>query len=254
MVFFLKNRKGIAALVFIIFALFARPGFSIAAESLTVAVAANFVTPFKEIAEVFKSETGIVIEPTFASTGSLYTQIVYGAPYDIFLSADEEKPAALFKNNFCDKPLLYATGQVVLWGTGKSFCGAKNWQEAVMGPDIQKIAIANPATAPYGAAAETAIRGSGLQSRLQNRIIIAQNVGQSFQYASSGGASAGFCALSAALSSQGKQGCYHIVESAQIRQSACRIKASPKQNTASLFLKFLTSSKAEAIKKHYGYH
>ena len=244
-----------AALVFIIFALFAWPGFSFAADKLMVAVAANFVTPFKEISECFKSETGIVVEPTFASTGSLYTQIVNGAPYDIFLSADEEKPAALFKNNFCDKPLLYATGQVVLWGTGKFFCGARNWQEAVMGSDIQKVALANPATAPYGAAAETAIRTSGLLSRLQDRIVTAQNVGQAFQYASSGGVGASFCALSAALSSQGKQGCYHIVESApKIRQSACQIKASSRQNAAALFLRYLSSPKAEAIKKHYGYY
>jgi molybdate transport system substrate-binding protein len=231
------------------------PGIVGAADSLTIAVAANFIMPCKEIAASFEAETKIRVEPTFASTGSLYAQIINGAPYDVFLSADEEKPSALFEKGLGDQPFVYATGKVVLWGTGKDFCGAKNWQDALTKKAIRKIALANPATAPYGAAAEAALKQSGLRQQLGEKLVIAQNVGQSFQYASTGGTEACFCALSSALSSEGKQGCYYAVEQAPpIRQAACRIKASTKQKEILLFLRFLVSPKAETIKKSYGYH
>ena len=152
---------GICAVVLIVL----YPAFSFAADGLKAAVAANFMVPFKEIAAAFEKQTKIKVEATYSSTGSLYGQIVNGAPYDVFLSADEETPRSLFEKGMSEKPFLYATGRVVLWGGGKEFCGAKDWKEALRRPGVRKIALANPVTAPYGAAAEAALKKAASGTR-----------------------------------------------------------------------------------------
>lgn len=230
------------------------PAFSHAADGLKAAVAANFMVPFKEIAAAFEEETKIKVEATYSSTGSLYGQIVNGAPYDVFLSADEETPRLLFEKGVSGKLLLYATGRVVLWGGGKEICGAKDWKEALRRPGVRKIAIANPVTAPYGAAAEAALKKSGLWTGIEGRLVTAQNVGQSFQYAVTGGTDGAFCALSAALSEQGSKGCHYLIEEAPpIRQAACLLNRTTRKGDASRLLLFLDSPKASEIKKRYGY-
>jgi molybdate transport system substrate-binding protein len=230
------------------------PAFSHAADGLKVAVAANFMIPFKEIAAAFEAETKIRVDATYSSTGSLYGQIVNGAPYDAFLSADEKTPSSLFEKGIAEKPILYATGRVVLWGSGKDFCGAKTWQEALRQTGAKKIAIANPATAPYGAAAEAALKKSGLWTGIEGQLVTAQNVGQSFQYAVTGGTDGAFCALSAALSEQGSKGCHYLIEEAPpIRQAACLLNRTTRKGDASRLLTFLDSPKASKIKKRYGY-
>ncbi len=246
----LARGLGIALVVFLL-----NPLSSYASEGLKAAVAANFMIPFKEISAAFEAETKVKVEATFSSTGSLYAQIINGAPYDVFLAADEKRPKILFEKRLGDTPFIYATGRVVLWGTGKDFCGAANWKDALLRKDVKRIALANPATAPYGAAAEYALKQSALWAGMESRMVTAQNVGQAFQYALTGGVDASFCALSSALSSQGEKGCHYMVEEAPpIRQSACLLKRSAGQKEALLFLKFLSSPRAEAIKKRYGYH
>jgi molybdate transport system substrate-binding protein len=246
----LASTMGTILFVFLLF-----PFPSHASESLRAAVAANFMIPFKEISAAFEAETKVKVEATFASTGSLYAQIMNGAPYDVFLAADEKRPKIVFEKGLGDTPFIYAAGRVVLWGTGKNFCGAANWKDALLRKDIKRIAIANPAAAPYGAAAEYALKQSTLWAGMESRIVTAQNVGQAFQYALTGGVDASFCALSSALSSQGGKGCHYMVEEAPpIRQAACLLKRSAGQKEALLFLKFLSSPRAEAIKKRYGYH
>ena len=231
------------------------PAFSHAADSLKAAVAANFMVPFREISAVFETETKIKVEAAYSSTGNLYGQIINGAPYDVFLSADEEAPRSLFEKGLGEKPLLYATGRVVLWGAGQEICGAKDWKEALKRPGIRKIAIANPVTAPYGAAAEAALKKSGLWTGIEGRLVTSQNVGQSFQYAVTGGTDGAFCALSAALSEPGARGCHYLIEEAPaIRQAASLITRTANKKDASRFLQFLNSPKATDIKKRYGYH
>lgn len=234
-----------------IFALY--PVCTYAAEFLKAAVAANFMLPFKEIAAAFQSEFKIKVEGTFSSTGNLYAQTLSGAPYDLFLSADEKTPSRLYEQGLGEKPFVYATGRAVLWGEGKS-CGMKDWKEALRRKGIRKIGLANPATAPYGTAAETALKKSGLWNEVSGRLVIAQNVNQALQYAVSGGTDMSFCALSLALSERGMKGCYYLVEEAPlIKQSACLIKRSPGKKWASHFLQFLDSPRAIEIKKRYGY-
>ena len=228
------------------------PAFSHAAEGLRAAVAANFMQPFQEIAADFEAQSKIKVEATYSSTGTLYAQILNGAPYDMFLSADEKAPASLFEKGICDQPFIYAAGRVVLWG--KKFCGAKDWKEALRMKGVNKIAIANPATAPYGAAAEAALKKSGLWGSVSERLVTAQNVGQSFQYAVSSGTDGSFCALSAALSRAGSSGCHYTVnEAPPITQAACLVKRKAGNKDAARFLMFLNSPKATEIKKRYGY-
>jgi molybdate transport system substrate-binding protein len=229
------------------------PAVITAAGSIKAAVAANFLLPFNEIAAAFESETGVKVEGTFSSTGNLYAQAISGAPYDIFLSADEQTPGKLYEQGLSEKPFIYATGRAVLWGEGK-FCSAKGWQEALRMRGIRKIALANPATAPYGTAAEAALKKSGLWDEVSERLVTAQNVGQAFQYAVTGGTDMSFCALSSALSERGRKGCYYLIEEAlPIRQSACLVKRSTAKKDALLFLKYLASPRALEIKKRYGY-
>ncbi len=185
---------------------------------LQAAVAANFIMPFQEIAAAFEKQTGIKVEMTVASTGNLYAQTINGAPYDIFLSADEKTPERLLEKGLGEKPLIYATGRVVLWGEGK-ICGARGWKEALRKEGVRRIALANPEFAPYGAAAETALKKSSLWSEMNGRLVMAQNVGQSFQYAVTGGTDGSFCSLSSALSEAGAKGCRYAIDEAPLSVS-----------------------------------
>ncbi|PKN33045.1 MAG: molybdate ABC transporter substrate-binding protein [Deltaproteobacteria bacterium HGW-Deltaproteobacteria-19] len=223
------------------------------AEPLRVAVAANFQQPFKDIAAAFTRETGIPVEGVFSSSGSLYHQITNGAPYDAFLSADETRPADLFKKSFSGKPFVYATGSVVLWAEGKKFCGAANWREVMKRKDVQKVAIANPVVAPYGAAAEAALRSAGLWNNPDKKWITGQTIAQAFQYTATGGADVGFCALSSVRAAK-TDGChYDIAEAPPIRQGACLLNRTKNRTGAERFLQYLQSPAAEAVKKKYGY-
>jgi molybdate transport system substrate-binding protein len=221
---------------------------------LRCAVAANFIQTFQELASAFEAKTGVKVEGTFSSSGNLYSQIVNGAPYDLFLSADEERPARLLKEGHGEKPFVYARGQVVLWSARKSFCTPPDWRLALQAKEVKRIAMANPVTAPYGAAALTAMQKTGLWASLKDKCVQAQNVAQSFQYAATQATDAGFCALSATKSSEGVKGClYAVPEAPDIVQSACILKRTGNRADAERFAAFLRSPEATVIKDKFGY-
>ncbi len=170
-----------------------------AADSLTVAVAASFKRPFGEIARSFEAAHPIKVEASFASTGTLQSQIVNGARYDIFLAADDKRPQVLHEKGLAEPPVIYARGRVVLWTNRQNLCRAGDWKSVLRDSGIQKIAIASSATSPYGAAAESALRKEGLWEAVKPRFVYAQDVGQAFQYVYTGAVAAGFCALSDAV-------------------------------------------------------
>jgi len=225
-----------------------------AEEKISVAVAANFISAFKELAADFEAKTKIKVEGTFSSTGNLYSQIINGAPYDLFLSADEERTARLHKDGVAGKPFVYASGQVILWSANKDFCKAATWQDALKNAQIKKIAIANPLTAPYGAAARDALQKTQLWEALQAKLVNAQDIAQSFQYASTAAVEAGFCALSVMASPQGKNGCFfNIAQASDIIQSACLLKRTTNRAAVEQFAAFLVSPAAQKIKMKFGY-
>jgi len=227
---------------------------ALAQDKISVAVAANFIQTFKEIAADFEAKTQIKVETTFSSTGNLYSQIVSGAPYDLFLSADEERPAILSKEGLTEKPFICARGQVILWSANKDFCKAATWQDALKNERIKKIAIANPLTAPYGTAAKKALEKVGMWDSLQTKLVNAQDIAQSFQYASTSAVDAGFCAMSATTSPDGKKGCFYILgEAPDIIQSACILKRTTNRAAVERFVEYLKSPVAKEIKVKYGY-
>lgn len=248
----MKNCRIVAA--FILITLIS-PLSALAQEKISVAVAANFISAFKEMAIAFEAKTKTNVEGTFSSTGNLYSQITNGAPYDLFLSADEERPAKLYKDGLADTPFIYAKGQVILWSANKEFCKAKNWQDALKNEQIKKLAIANTKTAPYGAAARIALEKVVLWDTLQTKLVIAQNIAQSFQYASTSAVDAAFCAMSATASPEGKKGCFYVLhEAPEAIQSACILKRTAKRNIVEKFVEYLHSPAAKEIKIKYGYH
>jgi molybdate transport system substrate-binding protein len=231
-----------------------RPVPGAAAEGLKIAVAANFLQATKELTQDFEKQTGIKVEATFASSGSLYAQITNGAPYDLFLSADEERPAKLHREGKAEKPFIYAKGRVVLWSVRKDFCKADQWQQALAAPGIGKIAVANPKTAPYGTAAREALKKVALWDSGQEKRVIAQDIAQAFQYASTEAVDCAFCAFSSVVSEQGKKGChYEIPEAPEIIQSACILMQTNDRTAAETFAAFLLSAPAAAVKAKYGY-
>ena len=227
---------------------------AIAGEKLLVAVAANFILPSQELTEMFQKQTGIITEATYTSTGKLFGQIVKGAPYDLFLAADEERPNSLDQQGLADKPFVYAKGQVVVWTAKQDLCGASDWRAVVKNPNVQKIAIANTESAPYGTAAMIALKQVGLWDELSEKYVFPQSVAQAFQYAVSKSADVGFCAYSSALSDQAKDGCFYTVpEGPPIIQAACILKRTEYRSAAERFASFIMSLEAQKIKEKYGY-
>ncbi|MCX5848201.1 MAG: molybdate ABC transporter substrate-binding protein [Deltaproteobacteria bacterium] len=225
-----------------------------AEEKISVAVAANFISAFKDMAADFEAKTKIKVEGTFSSTGNLYSQITNGAPYDLFLSADEERPARLQKDGAADAPFIYAKGQAVLWAANNDFCKAKTWQDALKNEQVKKIAIANTQTAPYGAAAKKALEKVGMWNTLQTKLVNAQDIAQSFQYASTSAVDAGFCAMSATVSPEGRKGCFFVInEAPEVIQSACILKRTTNRAAVEKFVEFINSPAAKEKKVKYGY-
>jgi len=222
--------------------------------SLNVAVAANFVRPMEEVVDIFVKKTGIVLKPTYSSTGKFYAQIKNGAPFDVFLAADCRRPDLLYKEGVAEKPVIYARGQAVLWTGIKGLCSEPSWQAVMSRDDLKKISISDPETAPYGDAAAKALKKTGIWEKVASRLIFAQSVGQAFQYAEMGGADVGFTALSYALSSDGKKGCYWpLSEAPPVVQEACILKVTKNRVAAERFLQFLTSEEVKPILEKYGY-
>lgn len=247
--------KKFCVILTLILSIVAMPLLVSAQDKISVAVAANFIAAFKEIAADFEAKTKIKVEGTFSSTGNLYSQIINGAPYNLFLSADEERPAKLSKDGLAETPFIYAKGQAVLWAANKNFCKAKTWQDALKNDQIKKIAIANTQNAPYGAAAKKALEKVGMWDSLQSRLVNAQDIAQSFQYASTSAVDGGFCAMSAIVSAEGKKGCFYILnEAPEIIQSACLLKRTANRAAVEKFVEFLNSPAAKEIKVKYGYH
>ena len=225
-----------------------------AAAGLTVAAAANFMRPLQEIIHIFEKRFYINVEPTFASTGKLYSQVMAGAPYDLYLAADEASPRRLYEQGLATLPVVYGRGQVVLWTAKPDLCRAAGWQEIFGLPQVKRVAIANPETAPYGAAARTALEAAGLWNPLQPRLVFAQSIAQAFQYASTESADVAFCALSEALSEPGRQGCYWTLpEAPPVVQALVVLKGSANQKLARQLAAFVNSPEAQEVKRKYGY-
>ena len=184
-----------AAAAFVALAAAGAPAAAEAAD-VNVAVAANFTEPAKEIAPAFERKTGHEAVLSFGSTGQFYTQITQDAPFQVFLSADEataEEARSRTASAVADSRFTYAIGKLVLWSKTPDLVKG---EETLKDGKFNKIAIANPTTAPYGAAAVEAMKALGVYDTLQPKIVQGNNIAQAFQFVDTGNAELGFVALS----------------------------------------------------------
>ncbi len=230
---------------------------SASAEEVQVAVAANFTAPMKVIAADFEKATGHKVTPSFGATGKFYAQITNGAPYDVFLAADDETPIKLEKENSIvpGSRFTYATGKLVLWSAKPDFVDAKG--EVLKKANFAHIALATPKLAPYGLAAEESMKKLGVYDSLQAKFVQGESIGQTFTFISTGNAELGFVALSQVFEGgKIKSGSAWIVPANlhnPIRQDAVILNKGKDNKAAAEFVNYLKSEPVKAIIRSYGY-
>ena len=227
------------------------------ADVVQVAVAANFTAPARALAEVFARTTGHEAKLSFGATGAFYTQIKNGAPFDVLLAADDERPARLEKegDTVAGSRFPYATGQLVLWSAKPGFVDD---QGAVLkGGHFGKIAIANPKNAPYGAAAVEAMEKLGLAATLQPKLVTGESIGQTFNFIATGNAELGFVALAQVLEGgKLKSGSMWVVPAqyhAPIIQDAVILNRAASNPAAKAWMELLKTPQSKALIRSYGY-
>lgn len=228
------------------------------AETLTVAVAPNVKFAFDDLQAAFKKESGIDIKPVYAASGALTAQIVNGAPFDVFVSADMGFPEEVFKSGFAvAPPKQYASGILVLWATKD--LDLSNWKALLADKRVEKIAVPNPRTAPYGREAMKLLTRLKLDETLKHKLVYAESINQSATYVLTGVVDVGFNAKSVATSKemQGKGKWVEIREAPvePIAQGAVILKHGQETAPAAAkkFFNFLFSAKARAIFAAHGY-
>jgi len=236
-------------------------GLSLAAASpagqVNVAVASNFTAPMNAIAAEFARDTGHQARPSFGSSGKFYAQIRNGAPFQAFLSADDETPSRLEREGLTvpGSRFTYAVGTLALWSPQTGYVDAQG--EVLRHGRFNKLAIANPKLAPYGAAAVEALGHMGLHNALTAKWVRGENIVQAWQFVSTGNAELGFVALSQIMK-DGKitTGSAWIVPSrlhSPILQDAILLPSGKGNPAAEALMKYLKGDKARAIIKSYGY-
>ncbi len=227
------------------------------AAQATVAVAANFAEPMRAVAEVLRKSTGHTLEVSVGSTGRLYAQIRNGAPFDVMLSADQKVPEQLEADGLAvpGSRFTYATGKLVLWSARPDAVDAQG--NVLRGAGFRKLAIANPKTAPYGAAAVEAIDRLGLTASITPRLVQGESIGQAHNFVFTGNAEIGFVALSQVLEGgRLKGGSMWVVPQAlytPIRQDAVLLKRGADNPAARALLDLLRSEGIQDLIRSYGY-
>lgn len=227
------------------------------AGEVLVAVAANFAGPMARIGEAFAASTGHVLKVSTASTGKFYTQIVGGAPFEVFLAADDETPRRLLAESHAvaGTGFTYAIGKLVLWSARP---GLVDDQGAVLASDrFRYLAVGNPKTAPYGAAAHQVLKARGLTQALAPRLVTGESIAQAYQFVATGNAEIGFVALSqVTLPGKSAKGSMWRVPQdlyTEIRQDAVLLKAGSSNPAALALLEFLKGETARQIIRDHGY-
>ncbi|OHX12947.1 molybdate ABC transporter substrate-binding protein [Chromobacterium sphagni] len=220
------------------------------ADTVNVAVASNFQQTLDKIAAAFKAATGHEVKASAGASGKLASQIRQGAPFDVFLSADNERPTELARAGvgLPSSQFTYAYGQLALWSKKRGDAG----EAALRQGNFNKLAVANPATAPYGRAAMETLAALKLEAAVQAKLLTGDNIGQTMQFAEVGGADFAFVAYSQLLE-QGIRDHYWLVPEKlhqPIRQDALLIKAGPAANALMAFLK---GEQARALMAQAGY-
>jgi molybdate transport system substrate-binding protein len=227
-----------------------------AADTATVAVAANFLAPFEALRASFEDASGHRLAAAAGSTGQLYAQIANGAPFDALLAADQEHPERLAAAGLADGTarFTYAVGKLALFTRSRERF-APLGVDTLRRSDFRWLAIANPALAPYGAAAEQTLRALGVWEAVEPRIVRGQNVAQTFAMAETQNADLALVALSQVLTYQGTADYFEIPDHlyAPLRQDAVLLERGHANAAARDFLEFLQSAAAVRLIESFGY-
>jgi molybdate transport system substrate-binding protein len=223
------------------------------AGQTNVAVAANFTDAAKEIAAAFKQKTGHEAVLSFGSSGQFYTQITQDAPFQIFLSADNERPKKLVDEGLgvSESRFTYAVGKLVLWSKTANLVKG---EETLKAASFDKLSICNPVAAPYGAAAVEAMKSLKVYDSLQPKLVEGANITQAFQFVQTGNAELGFVALSQLTGiDSGSRWLVPQKFYTPILQDAVLLKKGASNEAATAFITFLKGPEARAIIEKYGY-
>ncbi len=228
-------------------------------EEILVAAAADLNQMLPIIAERFEHETGNRVKLSFGSSGNFFAQIQNGAPFDLFFSADIDFPKRLESAGFAEPGSLYeyAAGKIVLWAPVGSSLDVSKGLAVLLGPQVRKVAIANPEHAPYGKAAIAALQNDQLLDRVKDKLVLGENISQTFELVHSGNADVGIVALSLVLSPKVKgTGKFFLIAPASyppIRQGVAVMKSSQHKAAAKEFLEFLKRPATVALMEQYGF-
>ncbi|KDO00674.1 MULTISPECIES: molybdate ABC transporter substrate-binding protein [Pseudomonas] len=227
------------------------------ADEVQVAVAANFTAPIQAIAKDFEKDTGHKLVAAYGATGQFYAQIKNGAPFDVFLAADDSTPEKLEKegNTVKGSRFTYAIGTLALWSAKDDYVDGKG--DVLKKNQFKHLSIANPKAAPYGLAATQVLDKLQLSEATRAKIVEGQNITQAFQFVSTGNAELGFVALSQ-IYKDGKvsSGSAWIVPSnlhEPIKQDAVILNKGKDSAAAKALVEYLKGPKAAAVIKAYGY-
>ena len=226
------------------------------AEQALVAVAANFIGPFREVAMEFEKTTGHTVQIASGSSGNFYSQIKNGAPFDVFFSADSERPKLLEEEGLGVKGnrFTYAIGRLVLWSPDPSLVKG---EDTLRSASFKRLAIANPKSAPYGVAAMQAMQKLGVWESIQPRIVMGESLGQTMGFIESGNAELGFLALSQVLDPKikGNGSRWDVPNDLHepIQQDVVLLTKGKDNPAAKALMEFMGRPQATAIIERYGY-
>ena len=229
------------------------------AQDVRVAAASDLQIALPELAARFQRATGFQVQAIFGSSGNISTQIQNGAPYDVFLSADIEYPRHLVTLGLGapDALAAYARGRLVLWSRTDSKVDLKQGLKGLSAETVRRIAIANPAHAPYGRAAVAALRHEGVYDRVSGRLVLGENISQTAQFAQSGNAEVGIIALSLALGPSLRTVGHYVEIPATfhppIEQAALWLKKAKNPKAARQFVEFLLQPASRAYLQTMGF-
>ncbi len=227
------------------------------AETVQVAVAANFSAPMKQIAESFEQDSGHKVQLSSGATGKFYAQIKSGAPFDVLLSADDETPARLDAEGatVAGSRFTYATGRLVLWSPRPGVVDSRG--DVLRANAFRNIAIAAPKLAPYGAAAVQTLTRLGLLGTIEPKFVQGESIGQAFGFVASGNAELGFIALSQVYENgQLKSGSGWVVPASlhhPLRQDAVQLVRARDNPAAAALMRYLNTDRVRAMIRAYRY-
>lgn len=226
-------------------------------ETTIVAVASNFSKAMEEISQAFHASTGHRAELSFGSSGKFVTQLSHGAPYEVFLSADDKGPRTLEEEGYAvsGSRFTYALGTLVLWSNKDGYIDSKG--SILSAGDFKHLAIADPSLAPYGRAAVEFLKNKGLFEKLTSTLVYGENISQTYNFVLTENAELGFVALSQVLDNGfiGRGSSWIVAKElySEIRQDALLMKSGERNPAAKALLSFLKTPEAISIIKKYGY-